>query len=498
MSTKQILVVEDEGIVALDIGEKLKRLGHAVPAIAASGEEAIEQAGQLTPDLVLMDIKLKGVVDGVEAAQHIWDHFNIPVVYLTAYADVVTLERAKLTEPFGYLVKPFEERELGATIEMALVKYQAHKAIQLANAELERKVAERTAELAQANARLRALLAAMDDVILVLDSKGKYLDVAPTNTALLYKPADELVGKTLHDVIPAAQADEFLNHIQRALDTNQTVRTEYSQLINERMIYFDASISPMTEETVIWVARDISVLKEVARMKEAFVSNVSHELRTPIASLKLFHTLLKETPPEKHAEYLTALERETERLRLIIEDLLRLSNFDQDRIKLTLKPVDLNVLASQHVRDRVLLAKNRDLSLMFEGVFDMPQVKVDEDLVGLVLSVLLTNALNYTPAGGQVVVRTQVSDLEDNLWAGISVDDTGPGIHPEDLPCLFERFFRGAVGLESSVPGTGLGLSIAKEIVDRHDGRIEVESSGLPGEGATFTVWLPVVASVHS
>ncbi|MCX5908778.1 MAG: response regulator, partial [Deltaproteobacteria bacterium] len=111
MENTKILVVEDEGIVAKDIEKTLRDLGYIVPALASSGEEAIEKALVTRPDLVLMDIVLLGKMDGVEAAEEIRTRLGIPVVYLTAHADAATLERAKITEPFGYLLKPFQERE---------------------------------------------------------------------------------------------------------------------------------------------------------------------------------------------------------------------------------------------------------------------------------------------------------------------------------------------------------------------------------------------------
>ena len=125
--TVQILVVEDEKIVAKDIQNRLRNFGYAVPAIASSGEEAIKKAAEVQPDLVLMDIMLNKSMDGVETAKQIRERFNIPVVYLTAYADDSTLQRAKITEPFGYILKPFEERELYTTIEMALYKHKMEK-----------------------------------------------------------------------------------------------------------------------------------------------------------------------------------------------------------------------------------------------------------------------------------------------------------------------------------------------------------------------------------
>jgi PAS domain S-box-containing protein len=125
MNQARIMIVEDEGITAEDIHDILTHLGYTVTAVVSSGEEAIREAGRTKPDLVIMDIRIKGEMDGIEAARHIREEFDIPVIYLTAHADRETLNRAKLAEPLGYLIKPFQETELLASIEMALHKQQA-------------------------------------------------------------------------------------------------------------------------------------------------------------------------------------------------------------------------------------------------------------------------------------------------------------------------------------------------------------------------------------
>lgn len=130
MVTTRILVVEDENITALDIRRMLQRLGYVVPALAATGQAALRYAAEIQPDLVLMDIKLKGEMDGVAAAEQIRLQFNIPVIYLTAFADEATLQRAKITQPYGYLLKPFEERELHSTIEIALYRHRTEQKLQ--------------------------------------------------------------------------------------------------------------------------------------------------------------------------------------------------------------------------------------------------------------------------------------------------------------------------------------------------------------------------------
>lgn len=137
----RILVVEDESIVAKDIQTTLQSLGYSVPAVVSSGEAAIDRAAVSDLDLVLMDIVLKGEMDGVEAAEHIYGNFNIPVIYLTAYADDHTLRRAKTTTPFGYILKPFEERELQTAIEIALYRHKMENKLKRTEAELRHQLA---------------------------------------------------------------------------------------------------------------------------------------------------------------------------------------------------------------------------------------------------------------------------------------------------------------------------------------------------------------------
>ena len=127
MSTSRIMVVEDEFIEAKCLKRSLENLGYCVSAIADTGEKAIEKAEQDKPDLTLMDIELKGRMDGIEAAGIILSRFDIPVIYLTAFMDKKILERAKVTEPFGYMIKPFENKELNSTIEIAIYKHRVEK-----------------------------------------------------------------------------------------------------------------------------------------------------------------------------------------------------------------------------------------------------------------------------------------------------------------------------------------------------------------------------------
>jgi len=145
------------------------------------------------------------------------------------------------------------------------------------------------------------------------------------------------------------------------------------------------------------------------------------------------------------------------------------------------------------VRDRLTVAEAKNLTLTLADVAHAHPVEADRKLLGQVVSILLTNALNYTPAGGKVAVCTQTRQIHSQLWAGFAISDDGPGIPDSELDQLFSRFFRGQAGRESGISGTGLGLAIAHEIVQLHHGQIEVESSEME-HGATFSVWLPVLS----
>ena len=155
MSKANIMIVEDDGIVAEDLKTSLNKMGFGVSAVVSMGEEAQKKAGEDKPDLVLMDIQLAGDIDGIEAAGRIRDRFNIPVVYLTAYGDTEILERAKNTEPSGYLLKPYEINELNNTIEIALHKQKSEEVLQKANIQLEQRVGKYTAELDKANEQVK-------------------------------------------------------------------------------------------------------------------------------------------------------------------------------------------------------------------------------------------------------------------------------------------------------------------------------------------------------
>ena len=219
MNKIKILLVENEKIVALDIENMLIRLGYDVLAILTSGMEAVEKAEKLRPDLVLMDIRLQGEIDGVEAANIIYKSSNIPVVYLTAYADKITMERAKLTEPFGYILKPFDKRELQTNIEIALHKYK-----------IEMRLKERKRWLFK-------VLKSIGDAVITTDNKGAITFMNPL--------AERLTGWKLKDSLNKPFNEVFKTKKE---NSDNQLRISVNDIIKEKRLSLPKEVIIITKK----------------------------------------------------------------------------------------------------------------------------------------------------------------------------------------------------------------------------------------------------------
>ncbi len=229
-------------------------------------------------------------------------------------------------------------------------------------------------------------------------------------------------------------------------------------------------------------------LKASDQVKDQFVSRVSHELRTPIANIQLYLNLLDRGKPEKHADYMQTLRQEAVRLNKMIEDLLDISHLDMGKTEFHFAPTDVNRLVATLVLERRSEALDRGLTLQQALQAKLPPVHADLTLAMQALSNLLSNALNFTPVGGTITCITASCSYANREWVTITVKDTGLGIAADELPHLGERFYRGRAARNYRAPGTGLGLAIGKEIIDRHGGRLTIDSE--VGQGASFTIWL--------
>lgn len=227
MAKTSILVVEDESIVAKDIQNSLKKLGYTVPSVENTGEDAIDAAGQYKPDLILMDIMLKGEISGIEAAEQIRQRYQIPVIFLTAYADESTLSKAKVTEPYGYIIKPFKEIDLHTSIEMALYKHGKEQEVRKERDLYSSIVLDKSAEdciFVKSNSRL---VKVKTNEIYYVEALKDYVNIHTGDNKFT-------VHSTMKDMLAKLSANEFLRvHRSYIVRVDKIMAIEQNNLVIE-------------------------------------------------------------------------------------------------------------------------------------------------------------------------------------------------------------------------------------------------------------------------
>lgn len=273
-----------------------------------------------------------------------------------------------------------------------------------------------------------------------------------------------------------------------ALAQLETVTQVATQITQADDLSRRIPVAPTAQDEVSRLIRafnqTLERLEKLFDTQRRFLADVSHELRTPLTVIKGEVGLMRLTN-ELDEESLRNIEKEVDRLTRLVGDLLLLAQAESGQLPLDLKPVEMDTILLEVMQQMQVLASSK-INLRLEEI-DQVIVKGDRDRLKQVILNLVSNAINYTPPGGEVRVWLSKEDGR----ACIKVEDTGPGIQPDDLPYIFDRFYRGDPSRKRTEnSGFGLGLSIAKWIVDRHGGQIEVESQ--VGKGTRFTVWLPL------
>lgn len=529
----QILVVEDEGIVARDIREALENLGYSVPAISSSGQDAIALASEIRPDLVLMDIRLKGEMDGIQAAEQIWGRLQIPIVYSTGFSDKPTLERAKRTRPFGYILKPIEERELYVAIETAL---QQHRATQ---------------ELQSREKWLNTVLRDIGDGVIVVDTQLRIQLLNIVAEALTGWSQVEAAGKDLTQVFriihaetqetvpnPAAQAlqQERLVYLadQTLLvnrqgdripitDSAAPTRDDTGAITGAAIVFRDRTQRLLAEERELALRKaqqlevQMAELEKLNQMKDEFINTISHDLRTPLSNMKMaIHMLeialnqqsslasLSNQTGSRMARYLDILRDQCNQEILLVNDLLDLQRVNANVYPRVPTRIHLQEWVSRiaaNFEDRVCSSRQQFQVHLSTAV---PQVISDEISLTRILSELLNNACKYTPSGDRITVtihtaqaaaQSQATATQHDASAStpqslqIQVSNSGVEIPVDEQERIFEKFYRIPNADLRSVGGTGLGLTLVKKLVEHLGGAIRVES----GSGQTsFIVEVPL------
>lgn len=324
------------------------------------------------------------------------------------------------------------------------------------------------------------------DIALGLELGAARFIVKPLEPTALYAILEEVLQEFKSGNLPANSS---------MLDSEPVFLKQYNERLvkklEDKMVELEAANQRLEEEVAGRTAELKVALAEAQatnRLMSRFISEINHELRTPLNNLVLYLSFIERSSSEKRGEYLSILRRETERLQWLISQLLEATMLEAGGFATNLEPVDINELAGTLVNDRLQLAQNKDMTLIFNGAPDLPLALADSKLLFQALTNLLANAINYTFPGGEVEIRSSVQTKDGRDWVTVMVRDNGIGISEDDKPYLFDRFFRGEAAQVTKATGAGLGLSICQGFMDLLQGKITVESQ--LGKGSVFTLWL--------
>jgi signal transduction histidine kinase len=357
-------------------------------------------------------------------------------------------------------------------------------------------------QLTRADAEHRALMASMDQVILVLDSQGRYLRIPTTRASRWHRRAEDLLGRTVYDVLPPELAALAAAGIRQALSTGAPMRFEHDAAFAGAVLRFDVCITPLPDGTVVWQATDVTarhaaeenlrMAKEDAeasnRSKSEFLARMSHELRTPLNSVIGFSRQLRRDKrgvlADSEFAFIDRIERNGRHLLNIINDILDLAKVEAGKLQLRVTEEDVRTLAADVVAMFEMAGIERGVPVLLIAPSTTVIARLDADRLRQVLINLVGNAVKFT-ARGQV--RLEVAYTEDRR-PQIRVIDTGIGIPAHRLEAVFEAFEQADGTKSRHYEGTGLGLAIARALTEEMGGSLTAASE--EGAGSEFTLTL--------
>ena len=484
---KQILVVEDEGLIADDIQRRLERLGYAVPAVASSGEEALRFARSIPFDLVLMDIRLQGGMDGIATAQALKDELQAPVVYLTAHADADTVIRATVTEPLGYILKPIGDLNLRSTVQIALYKHEMEQRVRASEA------------------WLSTTLRSVGEGIVATNAAGEIVFVNAVAERLSGWTSAEALGHPLMDVLQLNHESTGRAAGDPVLDLLPDERRSYlliSKTGTSTPVEVSYSENQSQRERLgsILVVRDILVRREmegrliqsqrmeaIANLAGGLAHDFNNLLMVILGYAEELETDLKNGRDRQRA---TEIKQAATLAGSISKQLLTLSRRDPSSAEV----LDINAVIGE-IQPLVARSLGTGRTLRLELGSSAGLVRGDRNRLKQVFLNLALNARDAMPRGGEMRITTSPVDIgaEHVRWRDcrpgryvrIRVTDSGQGMDAPTLARIFEPFFT----TKRSGTGTGLGLAVVHAIIVQSEGYISASSE--IGKGTSFEILLP-------
>lgn len=515
MNAASIFIVEDEIITAKSIAKNLKSLGYKVAGIATTGAKAIAQVTSLKPDLILMDILLKkSDLDGISTAARIQSQINIPVVYLTAHSDAETLERAKVTTPFGYILKPFRAEELQAAIEIALYKHRQELELiereqlfsSILNSTQEGVIAtDRTSQVTFMNPAAQkltgwntteAIAHQVGEVIQIIDARTNQSIPDPIQQAI---EQGEVVYLNEHTVLIAKDGSKIPITDSASPIFRQTQEVQGAVLIFTPSHESLSSANILNQETDRLTAsyRSLSRVSDsvietrLNKFSSDLLEFIVHELRTPLTivlstSESLRHYRQRWTP-ERQSQSFDTIKQAIEQMTQLLNNVTVWEQADANKLSPQLESIDL-VSICQELLSNLRTLDNDRHRIIFAALVDEARAYLDPTLLQYALNNLCSNAIKYSPRNSTIYLTL---NRQEGCFV-LQISDRGRGIPLPEQPFLFDSFYRGS-NVED-IPGTGLGLAIAKTCIEIQQGKISFESE--EGEGTTFTITLPAPAEI--
>ena len=495
MAAAKILLVEDERIPAFNLQQRLRKLGYDVPSIVPSGAEALVLIEQQRPDMVLMDIHIEGDIDGIETASRIPPEWMIPVIYLTAYSEEATLQRAAATKPYGYLLKPFSERELHATIQMALQRHATELALR-----------QRETELGRSREDFRFLFASNPLPMWVFDLETlRFLDVNEAAVAAYGYTKEEFLGMTIAHIRPADEVGRIQEFLLPDTPAYLAVQNWRHLRKDGKVIEVDVFSYALPFEghrARITVAIDVTQrnraeeqLRQSQKMEAVgqLTSGVAHDFNNLLTIIQGNLELIGERLPADPvmSGMMSDALGASARGATLTGRLLAYSR------QQTLEP--RTIALHQLIADlMVLLRRTLDETIALDAIVapDLWYVRIDPGQLENALLNLAVNARDAMPDGGNLTVEAfnafldadyavQNPEITPGEHVLVAVTDTGFGMPPDVAARAFEPFFT----TKPVGRGTGLGLSMVFGFVRQSGGHIKIYSE--VGRGTTVKLYLP-------
>ncbi len=482
-----ILVVDDEKVIRDGCNRLLWMEGYRV-LTAINGREALDILLSEPVDLILCDLVMP-VMGAFEVLDEVRTKYpDLPLIVITGHGTIANAVEAMRNGAYDFITKPFRADHLTLIVKRALEK----RALEHRARKLQEEQVRNLYDLAMEKSRIMTIINCMADGVLVTN---RDLEIVLHNPALvrLFELSTPLADRS--DLAEFFCDECLVQSISELLEAGEEKPGPVSLELRSGGKYIHSISAPIPGLDgqalgTVTVFQDVTVLRELNEMKSSFVEMVSHELRSPLASIRQMMTVMLDGLAgklnEKQTDFVGRSQQKIEDLLNLINEMLDIARIESGKICQSQEPLQLVGMLEDTaalMRPRV---DDRNITLRLDLPQDLPLIQADARNMEGLFTNLLSNAINYSPEGGLICVSACVQ----GDYVRVSVSDTGVGIEPEEVPKIFDKFYRVKHPKTRQVRGTGLGLAIVKGIVESHRGFIKVDSQ--PGVGTTFHVLLPV------